>query len=69
MWELLRDYLGFADEHLTAKILEIDSRDGTVDGKIGADVIDCPHCGQKASTIKPRCMYCGHSLPSSHVMK
>jgi hypothetical protein len=69
MWELLRDHLGFTDDHLKAKILEIDARDGVVDGKIGAEVIDCPHCGQKASTTKPNCMYCGHRLPSSHVMK
>ena len=69
MWELLRDHLGFTDAHLKAKILEIDARDGTVDGKIGAELIDCPHCGQKASTTKPNCVYCGHRLPSSHVMK
>jgi hypothetical protein len=69
MWELLRDHLGFTDEHLKAKILEIDARDGTVDGKIGAELIDCPHCGQRASTTKPNCTYCGHRLPSSHVMK
>ncbi|WP_411827764.1 hypothetical protein [Luteolibacter sp. AS25] len=69
MWELLRDQLGFTDEHLKAKILEIDARDGTVDGRIGAQLIDCPHCGQKASTIRPSCMYCGHKLPSSYVMK
>ena len=69
MWELLRDHLGFTDEHLKAKILEIDARDGVVDGKIGAEIIDCPHCGQKASTIKPNCVYCGGTLPSSHIMK
>lgn len=69
MWELIRDHFGFTDDHLKAKILEIDARDGTVDGKIGAELTDCPHCGQKASTIKPHCIYCGQRLPSSHVMK
>jgi hypothetical protein len=69
MWELLRDHIGFTDDHLKAKILEIDARDGSVDGKIGAELIDCPHCGQRASTIKPSCMYCGNRLPSRHVMK
>ena len=69
MWELLRDHLGFTDEHLKAKILEIDARDGVVDGKLGAELINCPHCGQKASTTKPNCVYCGHRLPSSYVMK
>jgi hypothetical protein len=69
MWELLRDHIGFTDDHLKAKIHEIDARDGTIDGKIGAELIDCLHCGQKASTTKPRCVYCGHLLPSSHIMK
>ena len=33
------------------------------------ELINCPHCGQRASTIKPSCMYCGNRLPSRHVMK
>ena len=69
MWELLRDHLGFTDDNLKAKILEIDARDEVVDGKIGAELVDCPHCGQRASTTKPNCVYCGHRLQSSHVMK
>lgn len=69
MWELLRDHLGFTDEHLKAKILEIDARDGDINGKIAHELIDCPQCGQKASTMKPHCVYCGHRLPSSYVMK
>lgn len=69
MWELLRDHLGFTDEHLKAKMLEIDARDGTVDAKIGAELVPCPHCGQQASTSKPNCVYCGHRVVSSHVMK
>lgn len=69
MWELLRDHLGFSDEHLRAKMLEVDARDGSVDGKIGAELIDCPHCGQRASTMKPNCVYCGNILPSRSVMK
>lgn len=69
MWEILRDHLGFTDEQLKAKILEVDARDGVVDGKIGVELIDCPQCGKKASTSKTNCMYCGHRLPSPHVMK
>ena len=69
MWELLRDHLGFTDEHLKAKILEVDARDGMVDGKIGAEVMDCPHCGQKTSTVRKNCVYCGNSITSNHIMK
>ena len=69
MWELLRDHIGVTDDQLKAKILEIDARDGMVDGKITGEVIDCPHCGQKASTTNPTCQYCGKRLPTSTVMK
>jgi hypothetical protein len=69
MWELLRDHLGLTDAQLKARMLEIDARDGTIDGKIGAELVDCPHCGKKASTVKPNCVYCGHQIPSSHIMK
>jgi len=33
------------------------------------ELIAFPHCGQRASTIKPSCVYCGNRLPSRHVMK
>jgi hypothetical protein len=69
MWELFRDHFGYTDAHLKAKMLEIDARDGTLDGKIGAELVDCPHCGQRASTMKPNCVYCGHRISSSHIMK
>jgi hypothetical protein len=70
MWELLRDRLGVTGEELKAKMLEIDARDGVVDGKIGAEITGCPNCGQKVTTNKPNCIYCGHRVPSSaHVMK
>ena len=70
MWELLSDRLGVTDDELKAKILEVDARDGVVDGKLGAEILDCPNCGHKVSTSAPRCTYCGHNTPSGdHVMR
>ena len=69
MWELLREHTDLTDDHLKAKILEIDARDGTVDGKIGHKVIDCPECGQKTNTRRARCVFCGASVQSDHLFK
>ena len=47
MWELLRDRSDLTEEDIEAKILEIDARDGRVDGKIATsrEIIARVHCG------------------------
>ena len=67
MWELLRDQLGITDDQLRAKMREIDGRDGTIDDKLGADVIDCPHCGRRTNTRSGRCNYCQEPVQGNHV--
>lgn len=67
MWELLRDQLGMTDDQLRAKMHEIDSRDGTLDDKMGADIITCPHCGRKTNTRNKRCIYCAEAVQGTHV--
>ena len=70
MWELLREHHGITDDELRAKIMEIDARDGKVDGKIGPEVLDCPGCGRKVNTGKGRCAFCGEAIPGDrHVMR
>jgi len=59
MWEILRDHLDIKDDHLKAKILEVDSRDGVVDGKIGAQTIECKVCGNMTNTNRQTCVMCG----------
>src|SRR5207248_9984344 len=46
MWELLRECSDLKEDDLEKKILEIDGRDGCVDGKIGVQTLDCPACGR-----------------------
>ncbi len=50
MWELLLACSDLTEEDLEKKILEVDARDGCVDGKIGVQVLDCPSCGRKTSS-------------------
>src|SRR4051794_5155422 len=51
MWSLLKDRTGLTDAALTARIRDIDLRDGVEDGKITPDVQNCQKCGR---TMAPR---------------
>lgn len=66
MWELLRDHSDLTEEHIDAKILEIDGRDGNIDGKISAQMIDCPACGRPTNTRRSMCVICGAPLSKIH---
>jgi hypothetical protein len=59
MWELLRECSDLTEDDLERKILEIDGRDGCVDGKIGAQQLDCPSCGRKTNSKRNACIMCG----------
>ncbi|MDB6077185.1 MAG: hypothetical protein JWO82_932 [Akkermansiaceae bacterium] len=69
MWEIIRDRIGVTEQELQAKITEIDARDGAIDGKIGYEVVDCPECGQKTSTRRSRCVFCGCAVHLGHTFK
>ena len=59
MWELLRECSDLTEDDLEKKILEIDGRDGCVDGKIGVQALDCPACGRKTNSKRSSCIMCG----------
>lgn len=69
MWELLRDHSGLTESELRKKIVEIDGRDGSVDGQLAAEIISCPHCGHKTNTRKSRCVFCGKGVKAMHAFK
>jgi hypothetical protein len=66
MWELLRDHSDLTEEHIEAKILEIDGRDGQLDGKIGTQLCDCPDCGRPTNSRRSSCVMCGAPLVKEH---
>ncbi len=66
MWELLRDRTGLTEQDIEAKILEIDARDGQVDGKIGTSSFDCPACGRPTNSRRSSCLMCGAPFQRQH---
>lgn len=66
MWELLRSQSGLAEADIEQKILEIDGRDGRVDGKIAIQQLDCPRCGRKTNTKRRACVMCGAPIKRPH---
>jgi len=66
MWELLREYAGMREEHIEAKILEIDGRDGKIDGKIATLILSCANCGNPTNTKRQYCVICGASVARPH---
>ncbi|MEM8493969.1 MAG: hypothetical protein AAF663_01120 [Planctomycetota bacterium] len=59
MWSLLEDKLGVTEEELVAKVMELDLRDGTMDGKVTRTVKKCEACGRPVHPRHQRCLYCG----------
>ncbi|MAS92114.1 MAG: hypothetical protein CMO55_02865 [Verrucomicrobiales bacterium] len=62
MWELLRDHSDLTEEHLEQKIVEIDARDGTVDGRMTIRQVTCPQCGNMTHSKRTSCVICGEPL-------
>ena len=50
--EIVQDKLGVSDSELEAKILEVDLRDGTADGKMSGTITVCPGCGREVNGKK-----------------
>lgn len=58
MWELIAPRAKLTVEQLSAKMEEIDLRDGIKDGKITPPQV-CGKCGRRLSARHRRCLYCG----------
>jgi len=67
IWELLEES-GISERQLEDKIREIDLRDGSADGKAGANLEACPECGQKPKIRRANCFWCGARLPARNIL-
>lgn len=64
MWTLLQKKLGLEDADLIREMVQIDMRDGKLDGKVAATGPEaCPACGRTLFKHRPRCLYCGELVP------
>lgn len=66
MWELLRDRSDLTEQDIESKILEIDGRDGRVDGKMGMQLLNCHQCGKATNSTRSICIMCGAPLSRPH---
>ena len=64
LFELLQESTGHTEERLSAKILEIDLRDGQADGRMSPIPKHCPKCEAMMSPRFGRCLFCGHASES-----
>jgi hypothetical protein len=62
MWEVLHGQIGLSDSELRAKVTEVDSRDGKIDGEISQQVFACPRCGKNCNSSNKICIMCGEDL-------
>ena len=67
LWEIVRESSGFSEDHLLARMEQIDLRDGKADGKMSPMGQSCPKCGRKTSRRREQCIYCGESTGSTEV--
>ncbi len=59
LWEFAKDKHGFDDKDLFRKVMEIDGRDGRIDGKVRHKPVPCPECNHTLPRNKAFCLYCG----------
>lgn len=59
LWEIIAESQGLSDDHIVAKVREIDLRDGAIDGKVKKPVRVCASCGKVLPVGRDVCLYCG----------
>ena len=63
LWDLLKEQ-GYTDEQLMERIKELDSADGTLDGKRSPNPVACPKCKSMIAPGRETCVFCGAPSPA-----
>lgn len=66
MWELVSEKTNLTGQDIEQKVMEIDLRDGTLDGKLGRSQRQCPQCNRNLHRRHDKCLYCGHEVGREH---
>jgi hypothetical protein len=64
LWEILQEELNLSEAAILKKMEEVDLRDGSLDGRMSADVTACPGCQRSNKASRSQCLYCGEPLPA-----
>jgi hypothetical protein len=63
LWSMLKEKHGYTDETLEKRIMDIDMRDGKLDGRVAdGPPGKCPKCDRPLMKRRPRCLYCGETV-------
>jgi hypothetical protein len=63
LWGILKQQHGYGDEELINRVMEIDRRDGALDGRVApSPPSSCPRCGRTLERRRPYCLYCGQAI-------
>ncbi len=58
LWEIVSEKCDITTGEFKTRILEVDFRDGVLDGKETMRILDCPNCYQKVNSKRALCLYC-----------
>ena len=61
--ELLAEHEIMSREDIMDRMETIDLRDGKLDGKVTAEVVNCVACNRPISPKLTKCLYCGAERP------
>lgn len=63
LWSILKEKNALDDQELLRRMVQIDLRDGRLDGRVAATPPEpCPKCRRVVAKGAVRCMYCGEPL-------
>ncbi len=63
LWAILKEKFGYTDAELVNRVIEIDQRDGNIDGRVAASPPPlCPRCNRTLERKRPFCIYCGQLI-------
>ena len=63
LWTILKEKHGLDEQELLRQMVQIDLRDGRLDGRVAATPPEpCPKCQRTVAKRSVRCMFCGEPL-------
>ena len=63
LWGILKEKHGYTDDDLANRVMEIDRRDGAVDGRVARSPPGaCPRCNRTLERKRAFCLYCGQAI-------